>query len=330
MSYVAFSSTEQFDPSAPAPAWTSSAPMPLAVEGHSFSCIGALGTCVAFGGTPSYASGQALSTGFIYNISADIWSSSSAVPALPTPRVSHAAAVVFDAVYLLGGYDGTNVLSSVDRYDAVSNSFTSSPHSMLQARSYFPAVSYNHRIYAMGGTSVFRSVAQGNYGPMSSVEVYSPVTDSWVARASMLDSRAFHAASVSSNGRIFVTGGVSASDGMTNTAQVYTIASNSWLAMPNLLGIRFLHSSISQGSNVFVFAGVGVSGTSTSTLGSGEAYSDQANATWSSVSANLITPRIMPAISCLMSTKAAGVCLLCCLFSFLVCFFLLFAHSLLM
>ena len=61
---------------------------------------------------------------------------------------------------------------------------------MLNPRRYFAAVTFNNRIYAIGGYET---------APLASVEYFDPASNTWVAKADLLSVRHHHAAVVLAN-----------------------------------------------------------------------------------------------------------------------------------
>ena len=89
---------------------------------------------------------------------------------MPTAR-SGAAAVEFDGyIYVLGGYNGSTYLSTVERYDPVNNKWTTCKN-MLYPRANFAAHVIDGKIFAIGGYNGVDHLAV--------VEVYDPQTDKW-------------------------------------------------------------------------------------------------------------------------------------------------------
>jgi len=76
---------------------------------------------------------------------------------------------------VMGGHDGQNYLSSVERYDPATNAWEAVAP-MSTARS-SPAAAIDGKLYVMGGS--------GPNGYLSSVERYDPATNEWAAMTSM-------------------------------------------------------------------------------------------------------------------------------------------------
>ena len=95
---------------------------------------------------------------------------------MSTARYALAAAAVDGKLYVMGGYDGQNRLSSVERYDPAKNAWEAVAP-MSTARSGLAAAAVDGKLYVMGGHD-------GQNG-LSSVERYDPARNEWVAMASM-------------------------------------------------------------------------------------------------------------------------------------------------
>ena len=97
---------------------------------------------------------------------------------MSTARDGLAAAVVDGKLYVMGGSDGQNRLSSVERYDPETNAWEAvAPMSMARCPS--AAAVVDGKLYVMGGFNGRQNL------PFSSVERYDPAKDEWVAMASM-------------------------------------------------------------------------------------------------------------------------------------------------
>ena len=87
------------------------------------------------------------------------------------------AAAVFDGkLYVMGGYDGQNSLSTVERYDPAKNAWEAVAP-MSAARDGPAAAVFDGKLYVMGGFE--------GQDELSSVEQYDPARNEWVAMASM-------------------------------------------------------------------------------------------------------------------------------------------------
>lgn len=90
---------------------------------------------------------------------------------METKRSGHAALVLNGTIYVIGGRDGSNALSSGEKYNATTGVWTPIAP-MGTERHLFAAAVLNDFIYIMGGRR-----DNGNY--LSSAEQYNPTIDAW-------------------------------------------------------------------------------------------------------------------------------------------------------
>ena len=109
----------------------------------------------------------------MYDPAADSWQQ---MAAMPTARMSHAAAIVDGKIYVSGGLDASGEYSdALEAYDPVTNTWTTLAN-LSEARECHASAVINGKLYVFGGYSF---TAQGR---MDLVEVYSPASNTW-ARA---------------------------------------------------------------------------------------------------------------------------------------------------
>ena len=87
---------------------------------------------------------------------------------------AHACAVWYkNSLYVFGGYDGENVLNSVEVYDPCTNQWQLLPESMTTARMKFAVSLCDDEAFVIGGMT-------GSRGPMTcEVEKYNLLTSTW-------------------------------------------------------------------------------------------------------------------------------------------------------
>lgn len=167
------STVEEYDPVSNS--WASKAPMPVGWSGTGVTAVAAQGIIYANTGSAFY----------LYNPFSNSWSSGSSIP---TSRGYAAMAELNGKLYVLGGYNGSD-LDLVQVWD-VNTATWSTKASMPTARFGLTAVAMNGKIYAIGG---FHS-ASPFY--LQTVEEYDPATDSWTIKAPMPTARWLLAAEV--------------------------------------------------------------------------------------------------------------------------------------
>ena len=88
------------------------------------------------------------------------------MPPLNGKRAAFAAVIFQDEIIIMGGFDGTNNLSSVEKYSFETNSWTFLPHMLTQRKGHCACVSGGY-IYVIGGVGT------------DSIEVFDPTTCMW-------------------------------------------------------------------------------------------------------------------------------------------------------
>ncbi|XP_069615502.1 kelch-like protein 35 [Ranitomeya imitator] len=121
------------------------------------------------------------------------------VASLNKGRWRHKMAVLKGEIYSVGGFDGLKRLSSVERYNAFKNSW-SSMTPMLEAVTSAAVVSCMNKLYVIGG-------AVEDCGNTDKVQCYDPETDTWTYKTSApFSQRCING--VELDGLIYVVGGL--------------------------------------------------------------------------------------------------------------------------
>jgi parallel beta-helix repeat protein len=114
---------------------------------------------------------------------------------VPTPRVCATACVFNDKIYVIGGWNSSD-LAANEVYDPLTDTWEAKKR-MPTPRGFASYGVVNDTIYVIGG---------GFPTPLSNVEAYDPVTDSWTTKHDMLSPRAGASAAVV-DGIIYNVGG---------------------------------------------------------------------------------------------------------------------------
>lgn len=120
---------------------------------------------------------------------------------------------------------------------------------MPVSRSFLPpsASVVNDKIYIIGGFS--------GDGPVSSVDQYDPVTDTWTSRAPMREARWAHSADVV-DGKIYVMGGCLTASGDASTSmEVYDPVTDVWQPLGNMPTARLGFGSCVIEGKIYVTGG---------------------------------------------------------------------------
>lgn len=197
--------------------------------------------------------GRTFGTGNItecYDINADSWST---LAPMPTARAAAAAAVVGNAIYVMGGRTasapgGGGELATVERYDIATDTW-STVASLPSARSDFTAIAHGGKIYVFGG------FAPG-FVVIADVDVYNPTKDNWsTAPTDMPTPRAsLMVGKVGNNA--YVIGGRDGS-GLTGVNEVYNITKDTWSTdTPMPAGQEVGETGVySHGGGIYVIGG---------------------------------------------------------------------------
>jgi hypothetical protein len=161
---------------------------------------------IAGGGPASWlnASSSYLASAELYDPGTGTFSSTGS---MTTPRDGHTATALLDGrVLMAGGNDlGDHGIASAELYDPETGTFTATG-SMTTARGFHTATRLSDgRVLITGGDPAAWTFS-GPY--LASAEVYDPATGTFTATGSMAVGRELHAASLLSDGRVLITGGV--------------------------------------------------------------------------------------------------------------------------
>jgi N-acetylneuraminic acid mutarotase len=201
-----------YDPSAPTPAWTSVAPLPVPVF-WAAATTGADGRIYVVGGYPTTQGSQpGVNTVQIYDPVSNSWSIAAPIS---VPRYVLAAATGPDGrVYALPGGSVSGTINVVEAYSASTNAWTTVA-SLNTARQAEAAVTTSDgRIFAIGGSDPANDL-------LATVEAYSTGTNTWAYVAFLNVARAALAAAKGLDGKIYALGGRTTSFSPLGTVEVY-------------------------------------------------------------------------------------------------------------
>lgn len=189
--------------------WTVLAPMN---QGRTGLALVALGNSLyAIGGRTMTApcGGGPLASVERYDIDTNTWTQ---VAPMPFPLSDRAATVVGGKIYVFGGcHDYFTLVSDVDVYDPVTDTWSDAPADLSAPRSTFYTVAAKGgKIFAIGG---WDGVTAG----LTTNDIYDVAKNRWSSGTPMPTPRA-EAGSVSHGGRIYVLGGAQPHSGLSVAA----------------------------------------------------------------------------------------------------------------
>jgi len=187
------------------------------------AAAGADGRIYAIGG---WSKSSSLSTVEVYTPSTNTWTE---VASMPTARDGLAAATGADGrIYAVGGWAGGEGLGAVEVYTPSTNTWTEMASLPTARTGLAVAPGPGGSIHAIGGLVDF-----GVMSRLSTVEVYTPSTNTWTKVKNMPTARYNLAAAMGADGRTYAMGG---NDGTSHRsiAEAYTPSTNTWTKVTNM------------------------------------------------------------------------------------------------
>jgi N-acetylneuraminic acid mutarotase len=186
--------------------WTRKADMPAG------GCCGSQG--VIGGELYVYVSSESSGPGRLYRYTpgTDRWAT------LASPSGEHVfpeGAAVAGKFYLVGNRGGPGSGDQLEVYNPATNSWTTKAPMPQPSGQVMASAVLNGKFYVAGG------VERGTGDAQATLRVYDPVTNTWTTRAPMPNPRSW-AAGAAAAGRVFVLGGLNASETVLATVIAYT------------------------------------------------------------------------------------------------------------
>jgi len=233
--FTRYATLEVYDPATDA--WTTKAPIPLAVYGGVSGVIN--GQLYLAGGAQAFGNVADLQ---IYHPTTDSWSSGAP---LPSAGSGMAGTAIDGKLYVAGGMDPSNTVTvtTVRAYDAMANTWSiRSP--LPTGREFAGTGVIDGVMYVVGGYDA------GTY--FSTVEAYDPVTNTWTSKAPMPTARYGLGVEVV-NGILYAFGGSNGS--FLATVETYDPGTNSWTTLPDMPTPHFLPATGLVDGTAYVVAG---------------------------------------------------------------------------
>ena len=168
-----------------------------------------------------------------YDPTTDSWQ---AAGALNDARYGHTATLLGDgSVLITGGAQRSPTLQSVERYDPASDAWQLAPPMQSPRRNHTATLLADGHVLVIGGSEV---IAQDRAVPASgassqSAERYDPATDVWSSVAAPGAPRVDHTATLLTDGRVLVAGGLDPLDEsftILASVEIFDPATNTWQA----------------------------------------------------------------------------------------------------
>ena len=236
------------------------------------------------GGTT--ASGAALNTAQLYNVTAGTWTAAANLNAV---RAEHTATVLANGQVLVAGgvSDATTVIMTAATYDPTTGTGTWTATTNMASKARF------HTATLMTATGPFNNkvlVVGGNTGGTTStavVQVYTfGASPAWTSGgvAQLSTAREGHTATVLANGQVLITGGKSGNTPW-NTTSLFNPASTpgTWTSAGNMNATHAGHTATLLSTSVLANGQVLVAGGAPTTTNSGELWNGAT--TWTATTA---------------------------------------------
>jgi kelch-like protein 10 len=150
-----------------------------------------------------------------YDVRADKWVMSKNY--CQKPLAYHGVCALDNLIYIVGGYDGTNYLNTVQSYNPITKNWQDCA-CMYHSRCYVSACSQDGKIYALGG---FNGISRTN-----SAERYSSSLNQWEMIPAMHFTRS-DASAASLSGKIYIVGGFDGED-VLNSVEMFDPVTKEW------------------------------------------------------------------------------------------------------
>ncbi len=205
--------------------WTTLSSVPAPTEGMT---VGGVGQVIVGAYGFSSTAGAYTNQTRLYNISRDSWSTGSPAPLPARAEAAYGDTTHGGFLYVIGGDNSAGLLSDLQRYDPVTDTWTTLT-SMPTPRAGAAAAVIDDGIFVIGGRQSTGGPCSG--GPYSgAVEKYDIDTDTWSTVAPLPNPRSDLAA-VAHGGKIYVFGGctgTASAPSVTNEVDMYDPQTNTW------------------------------------------------------------------------------------------------------
>ncbi|XP_057713562.1 kelch-like protein 10 [Corythoichthys intestinalis] len=197
-----------------------------------------------------------------YDIHANSWVS--LLDDMDQARAYCGAAFLHNAIYCLGGFDGTEHYNTVSRFDLNTHTWQEVAP-MHFRRCYVSVTVLNGCIYAIGG--------HDGRVRLKTAEYYTPETNQWTLIASMQEQRS-DASCTALNDKVYICGGFNGNESL-QTAEYYNPETNKWTATAPMSCRRSGIGVIGHAGHVYAVGGYD----GQHRLASAEAYNPETD-TW--------------------------------------------------
>jgi len=271
-------SAEIYDPVATT--WTTTASLNIPRFSHVAFALPGGDVVVAYGTT---IGGQGQSSAEIYNPTANTWT-----PFGMTAQLSGSSATQLanGQVLVAGGSSPavTGVTTLAQIFNPATNRWSIVAPLNTARERHTATVLQSGKVLVVGGDIAVGATYYSAYPEVvTSAELYDPAAGTWSAVASLIAGRTAHTATLLSNGKVLVTGGLDSNGAIVTTAEVYDPQSNAWIATGSPITPRYSHTATLLNTGKVLVAG-GSSYLASGPNSTAELYDPSTN-TWTAAAA---------------------------------------------
>jgi hypothetical protein len=261
-------SAEIYNPSVAS--WSGTATMSTARAQHTATLL-PNGTVLVTGGATNRfgTSAAVLASAEIYNPVAGTWTPTGN---MTTARYMHTATLLPNGTVLVAGGsptipdmngDGGAPVATAEIYDPAVGTWSSTGSMSMVRGNHTATLLPNGKVLVAGG-GVMSSTSDTT---TASAEIYDPIAGSWSGTGSMSIARAWHTATLLTNGKVLVAGGGDPDGNISwARAELYDSVAGMWTLTGNMATARAQHTATLLPNGTVLAAGGGNSSTSTASF----------------------------------------------------------------
>jgi N-acetylneuraminic acid mutarotase len=225
---VALATAELYDPANNT--WRSVANLPQPRRYHTATLM-PNGRVLIAGG---HNNGISFSSTVLYDLASNTWSFDASMTG---QRQDHTATLMPNGrLLVVGGISSLSYVVRNEIYDWANNAWSSAGNLSEERAYHTTTLLPNGHVVAVGGVKY--SSTTSSHIPISSAEIYNPVSNTWKTVASLKTARQNHTATLLHDGRMLVVGGSGNSGTTLSGTEIYDLTSNTWGVTSNELFTR--------------------------------------------------------------------------------------------